>query len=253
MSPTILHSFSGNCWSLALNSVGSSPLSHPDSLLHGRWWSPSPGSALFHQLQGPWPPSPGPWVPFLLSFTLLSLGAPRKARGWASLPGALRRSLDPDGPWSQQIITRGAWGLCPDMWTLPNLWECRAAPALCPSCPGAGPLLSQHSLHSGLLSGCGLCMWCFLRACGGACVLSTCASTYMSVCLCPCLCALRCVSTCVCPRVCVSTCLCVSMCLCVQLVICGAQLTEKGWPREAGATAGNHMGQGRVQGPGSRV
>ena len=50
-------------------------------------------------------------------------------------------------------------------------------PALCPSRPGAGPLLSQHSLHSGRLSGCGLCMWCFLCACGGACVLST----YMSV------------------------------------------------------------------------
>ena len=50
-------------------------------------------------------------------------------------------------------------------------------PALCPSRPGAGPLLSQHSLHSGRLSGCGLCRWCFLCACGGACVLST----YMSV------------------------------------------------------------------------
>lgn len=151
------------------------PLSHPYSLLHGRWWSPGLESALLHQLHGLWLPSPVPWVPFLLSFTLISLGAPRRARGWPPCLEPSGEAWTWDGPWSQQIITRDAQGLCPTCGN-PEL-----PPAPCSSCPGAGPLLSQHSLHSGLFPRCGLCMWCFLHACGGALVLSTCASTCMSV------------------------------------------------------------------------
>lgn len=241
------------------------PLSHPYSLLHGRWRSPGLESALLHQLHGLWLPSPVPWVPFLLSFTLISLGAPRRARGWPPCLEPSGEAWTWDGPWSQQIITRDAQGLCPSMWTLPNLWESRAAPSplLLLSWGWASPLPAQPPLWAlfrvwvvhVVLS---VCVWCpcAVHMCihMHVCVIvfmSVCTQVCVHLCLPTCLCGSMCVHVTPCVSVYVS--LCVAMCLCIQLFICGVQLTERGWPGETGATAGNPLppwgkGGSRVQG-----
>lgn len=85
-------------------------------------------------------------------------------------------------------------------------------------------------------------------ACGASCVRAVgpvcCPHVHPHTCLCACVHV--CVHSGVCPRVSVH----VSVCVHVSVHPTG-HLWD--WPREAGATAGNHMGQGRVQGPGSRV
>lgn len=172
---------SADCWSLALDSVGSSPLSHPDSLLHGRWWPLAWGvsSSISCMARGCLARLPGSHT---CSASLSSTWGPLKEHG-AGLPAWSPQ--EKPGPGMAPAVNRSSQG-APESCAqtcgpCPTCGNPELPPALCPSCPGAGPLLSQHSLHSGLLSGCGLCTWCFLCVCGGACVLSTRASTYMSL------------------------------------------------------------------------
>ena len=173
--------------------------------------APGLGSVLFHQLHGPWLPSPAPWVPYLLSLTLVNLGAPQRAWGWPPCLEPSGEAWTRDGPWSQQIITRGARELCPDMWTLPNLWESRAAPSPLPvlSRGWAPPLPAQPPLRAPfrvwvvhvVLS---VCVWRCL------CAVHTCIHIHVSVIVSMSVCTQVCVHVCQCVYLCVFPCVCAS-------------------------------------------
>lgn len=266
LSPTILHSFlltAGHLHStLWAPHLCPTPTPAPRQVV-----APGPGSVLFHQLHGPWLPSPAPWVPFLFSLTLVSLGAPQRAWGWPPCLEPSGEAWTRDGPWSQQIITRGARELCPDMRTLPNLWGSRAARSPLPvlSRGWAPPLPAQPALWAPfrvwvvhvVLSVCVRRCLCAVHTGTHTRVsvtvpMSVCAQVCVHVRLSACPCVSMCVSVCVrvCPCVSVCVSVCAPMCLCIQLVICGVQLTEKGWPGRLGPQQGTTWGKGgsRVQG-----
>lgn len=183
------------------------------------------------------------WGPLEEHGAGLPAWTPQEKPGPGTAPGVIR---------SSQGMPKGcaqACGPCPTCGS-PEL-----PPAPCSSWPGAGPLLSQHSLHSGLFSGCGLCMWSF------------CMRMVVPLC-CPhvhphaCLCALRCVSMCVCPRVCVCPCesMCVSVCIPVCCHVSGHPAIHLRGATDREGLAWGDWGQqeipclpGAREGPGSRV
>lgn len=167
-----------------------------------------------------WPPGPrscsAPFSP--------TRGALEEQR-LASLPGALRRGLDPGGPLGSSDHCSG----CPEGWarlhgSCPVCGSPELPLAPCSSCPGAGPLPSPaRPLLWARVQGVGCACAAFCVDVVGACVLSTSVSVRVCPRVCPrvsmCMCIHVCGFMSVSPCVCVHTCLCISMSVCVRVSV----------------------------------
>lgn len=187
--------------------------------------------------------------------------------GLASLPGALRRSLDPGWPLESTDHHKGRPRAVPRHADLAQPVGIQSCPQ--PSArpvPGLGPSSPSTACTLGSFQGVGCARGAF---CVRAAVPVCCPHGHPHACLCDC--AHVCVRSGVCPcvsvrvsvrvHVCQCVCPCVSMCVSVRVRVCShvsvhpaghlwGATDREGLAWEAGTTAGNHVGQGRVQGPG---
>lgn len=166
--------------------------------------------------------------------------------GLASLPGALRRSLDPGWPLESTDHHKGRPRAVPRHVDLAQPVGIQSCPQ--PSArpvPGLGPSSPSTASTPGSFQGVGCARGAF---CVCVAVPVCCPHVHPHTCLCDCVHV--CVHSGVCPCVSVCVSVCVPMCLCIQLVIYGVQLTEKGWPGRLGPQQETTWGKGgsRVQG-----